>query len=71
VIAAAANAGYTAAAALPGRLESRDPLDWPRVGVYHRDDDFRFRLKVSPTVHRVRRSRAWNVVGSLRRPAGP
>jgi peptidoglycan/xylan/chitin deacetylase (PgdA/CDA1 family) len=65
VIAATAEAGYTAAASLPRRRGSRTPLDWPRVGVYHRDDDLRFRMKVSPAVRRLRSSRAWNAVESL------
>jgi peptidoglycan/xylan/chitin deacetylase (PgdA/CDA1 family) len=70
VVAAAAKIGYATAAALPRRLDSRDPLDWPRVGVYRHDDDFRFRLKVSRTLRRLRRSGAWDVVGSVRRLPG-
>jgi peptidoglycan/xylan/chitin deacetylase (PgdA/CDA1 family) len=66
VVAAAAKIGYAAAAALPRRLDSRDPLEWPRVGVYRVDDDFRFRLKVSPTLRRLRSSAAWDVVVSVR-----
>ena len=54
VIAATRAAGYHVAAALPKRHGSRDPLDWPRVGVYHRDDLRRFRLKVSPLLRRLR-----------------
>jgi peptidoglycan/xylan/chitin deacetylase (PgdA/CDA1 family) len=54
VIEAARAAGYEVAAALPKRHGSRDPLDWPRVGVYHVDDLRRFRLKVSPLVRRLR-----------------
>jgi peptidoglycan/xylan/chitin deacetylase (PgdA/CDA1 family) len=67
VVAATANAGYRAAAALPSRLHSTDPLAWPRVGIYHGDDDRRFRLKVSPTVARLRRSAAWSSLDRLRR----
>jgi peptidoglycan/xylan/chitin deacetylase (PgdA/CDA1 family) len=67
VVAAAAKAGYATAAALPRRLDSRDPLEWPRVGVYRVDDDLRFRLKVSPTLRRLRSSAAWDAVGSMRR----
>jgi peptidoglycan/xylan/chitin deacetylase (PgdA/CDA1 family) len=52
---AAAQAGYATAAALPRRLDSCDPLQWPRIGIYRVDDDLRFRLKVSPTVRRLRR----------------
>jgi peptidoglycan/xylan/chitin deacetylase (PgdA/CDA1 family) len=54
VIAAARAAGYELAAALPKRHGSTDHLDWPRVGVYHRDDLRRFRLKASPLLRRLR-----------------
>jgi peptidoglycan/xylan/chitin deacetylase (PgdA/CDA1 family) len=54
VIAAARAAGYELAAALPKRHGSTDHLDWPRVGVYNRDDLRRFRLKVSPLLRRLR-----------------
>lgn len=66
VVAAAASAGYRAAAALPTRLDSRDPLCWPRVGVYRVDDNLRFRLKVSPALLYLRRSRAWDWVARVR-----
>jgi peptidoglycan/xylan/chitin deacetylase (PgdA/CDA1 family) len=66
VVAAAAKIGYTTAAALPRRLDSGDPLEWPRVGVYRVDDDLRFRLKVSPMLRRLRSSAAWEVVGLVR-----
>jgi peptidoglycan/xylan/chitin deacetylase (PgdA/CDA1 family) len=59
VVAAAARAGYRAGAALPRRLDSRDPLCWPRVGIYQVDDGLRFRLKVSPALRALRRSAAW------------
>lgn len=55
-------AGYRAAAALPGTLRSRDPLRWPRIGVYHVDDERRFGLKISPLVERLRSSA---LVGAL------
>jgi peptidoglycan/xylan/chitin deacetylase (PgdA/CDA1 family) len=54
VIDATRAAGYELAAALPKRHGSRDPLDWPRVGVYHGDDLRRFKLKVSPLLRRLR-----------------
>jgi peptidoglycan/xylan/chitin deacetylase (PgdA/CDA1 family) len=54
VLAATRAAGYEVAAALPKRHGSRDPLDWPRVGVYNVDDLRRFKLKVSPLVRRLR-----------------
>jgi peptidoglycan/xylan/chitin deacetylase (PgdA/CDA1 family) len=67
VVAAAARVGYSAAAALPRRLHSRDVLEWPRVGVYRVDDDLRFRLKVSPAIRRLRRSEAWERLAALGR----
>jgi len=76
VAAAAGAAGYAAAGTLPrGRLHRPEPLLWPRVGVYHGDDERRFRLKVSTTVRRLRASAAWSVAERLRRspraPTGP
>jgi peptidoglycan/xylan/chitin deacetylase (PgdA/CDA1 family) len=55
-------AGYSAAAALPERLNGADVMRWPRVGIYHTDDELRFRLKVSPFMRRVRASRAWSAL---------
>ena len=66
VRAGTARAGYTAAAALPRRLHSRDALDWPRIGVYRADGDFRFRLKVSRPLIALRRSVAWDALDRLR-----
>jgi peptidoglycan/xylan/chitin deacetylase (PgdA/CDA1 family) len=62
VVDAARRAGYAAAAALPHRLESCDPLEWPRIGVYRVDDGMRFRLKASPTVIRARALPLWSVL---------
>lgn len=56
VVAATAAAGYATAAALPARLHRPDPLEWPRVGVYHPDSLRRFRVKVSPAVRRLRQA---------------
>jgi peptidoglycan/xylan/chitin deacetylase (PgdA/CDA1 family) len=69
VVAASARAGYTTAAALPSGLGARDPLDWPRIGVYRGDDERRFRVKVSPTVRRLRSSALWRLVDSARTAA--
>ena len=55
---AARRAGYRAGGTLPKRLRARDPLRWPRVGVYHVDDLRRFKAKVSPLVRRLRALRA-------------
>ena len=59
IVAAARDAGYTAAATLSVRLPQGEPLRWPRVGIYHRDDMNRFRAKISPAVRRLRATRAW------------
>lgn len=69
VVTATAGAGYLTAATLPSRQHESEALQWPRVGVYHRDDDARFRLKVSPSIARLRRSAIWDSLDSLRRLA--
>ena len=56
VAAAAADAGYTAAGALPANLRRGTPLTWPRLGIYHADTLPRFRVKVSPAVRRLRQA---------------
>ena len=60
VVAAAGEAGYSAAAGLPARLHRPDPLSWPRVGIYHDHGDRRFRREVSRAARALRAS-----------PAGP
>lgn len=62
----ARRAGYRAGGTLPKRLGTTDPLRWPRVGVYHRDDLRRFRAKASPVARRLRASPAWSAADSLR-----
>lgn len=54
VVAAASQAGYTAAAALPAPLTRTRALAWPRIGVYHDDGLLRFRLKVSRPLRQAR-----------------
>jgi peptidoglycan/xylan/chitin deacetylase (PgdA/CDA1 family) len=61
VVAAARQAGYSAAATLDATLAPRDPLRWPRVGVYNGEPDWRFRLKTAPLARRAKLAR-------LRRP---
>ena len=56
---AAGAAGYTAAAALSSSLRNDGAHRWPRVGIYHDDQMWRFRLKVDRTVRRIRASRMW------------
>jgi len=53
---AAAEAGYEVGATLA--LNPPRPLAWPRVGVYNLDAGWRFRLKVSPILRRLRSSRS-------------
>jgi peptidoglycan/xylan/chitin deacetylase (PgdA/CDA1 family) len=59
VVEAARAAGYTAAGTLPGRLARAQRLAWPRIGIYHVDDERRFRLKASPAVRWLRGTRLW------------
>jgi peptidoglycan/xylan/chitin deacetylase (PgdA/CDA1 family) len=59
VAAAAGRAGYSAAGTLPARLRHGGPLEWPRVGIYHGDDDRRFRLKASRALRLVRATPLW------------
>jgi peptidoglycan/xylan/chitin deacetylase (PgdA/CDA1 family) len=59
VVKAAAAAGYAAAGTLPARLHGERALAWPRVGIYHGDDERRFRMKVSRVMRRLRGSRLW------------
>jgi peptidoglycan/xylan/chitin deacetylase (PgdA/CDA1 family) len=61
VVGATEEAGYSAAATLPASLEPATPLRWPRVGIYRDDDSFRFRLKTSPFVLRLRAGRELRV----------
>lgn len=67
VIRATRDAGYSAAAALPDRLGATDPLDWPRVGIFHGDDLRRFKLKVWPLGRRLRGSLLWGAAMARRR----
>ena len=59
VVAATGRAGYAAACTLPARFPPPRALAWPRVGVYHADDDRRYRMKVSRVLRRLRGSRLW------------
>jgi peptidoglycan/xylan/chitin deacetylase (PgdA/CDA1 family) len=70
VVAAAAAAGYSAAATLPSGNPAPSPLSWPRIGIYDVDGQWSFHAKVSPTVRRLRRSRAWAPLMRALRPAG-
>jgi peptidoglycan/xylan/chitin deacetylase (PgdA/CDA1 family) len=59
VVEAAGAAGYAAAGTLPARLHKARPLAWPRVGIYHADDERRFRMKVSRVMRLLRGSPLW------------
>ena len=65
VRAAAQSAGYLAAVGM--RPGVGDPFCWPRVGVYSGDQPWRFRLKTSSSVRRIRSSRLGQVLESPRR----
>ncbi|MBV9213965.1 MAG: polysaccharide deacetylase family protein [Actinobacteria bacterium] len=67
VVEAAGRAGYRFAVTLPRGLHAPRPLHWPRVGVYHADSEWRFRLKVSPAIRSLRGSPAWAGIDGLRR----
>jgi peptidoglycan/xylan/chitin deacetylase (PgdA/CDA1 family) len=66
VTAATEQAGYRAAGTLSSRFNTGLALEWPRVGVYNRDTERRFRVKVSPTIRRVRSTRLWDVANEAR-----
>lgn len=53
VVAAARAGGYEFAAALSSIPSRREPLTWPRIGIYRRDSLSRFKVKVSPTTRRT------------------
>ena len=65
VIDEAKQAGYSAAAMLSDRLERTSRFECPRIGVYQVDGRRAFRIKVSPAVRRLRRSRAWLPIAKL------
>jgi peptidoglycan/xylan/chitin deacetylase (PgdA/CDA1 family) len=55
----AASVGYVAGGRLSSSLAQSSPLRWPRVGVYHRDDRWRFALKANSAMRRARATRLW------------
>jgi peptidoglycan/xylan/chitin deacetylase (PgdA/CDA1 family) len=67
VAAAALAAGYVAGAAEdPLRGAPRTALHCSRVSVYRKDASWRFRLKISPAVRRIRGTGIWDAVDRLR-----
>jgi peptidoglycan/xylan/chitin deacetylase (PgdA/CDA1 family) len=59
---AARRTGYDVGAALSSRLQRLGPHRQPRVGIYHADVGWRFRLKASRSIRELQASR----IGSLR-----
>lgn len=57
VVAHTRDAGYEVAAGLPAQPGGRDPMDWPRIGIYRRDSLRRFQVKCAPTTRRLRATR--------------
>lgn len=66
VMAAAADAGFAYGATLKASIREPRPLYWPRVGIYHGDRAWRWRLKLSPWVARIRMSRLGDAVDRVR-----
>ncbi len=64
---AAGSAGYETACTLRAFELRRNPLVWPRVGVYRGDSLERFRLKVSPLARRLKLSALRHPIAALRR----
>lgn len=68
VIRFARAAGYTAAATLLGGISALSPMTIPRIGIYRGEGMGIFRLKVSPSVRRLRaRTPGWSVVTAVSR----
>jgi peptidoglycan/xylan/chitin deacetylase (PgdA/CDA1 family) len=55
----AAEAGFDVGASLTRSLAPGGPLRWPRVGIYHGDRFWRFRLKANVGMRQVRATRFW------------
>jgi peptidoglycan/xylan/chitin deacetylase (PgdA/CDA1 family) len=69
---AVADAGYSCAAELPGSFRTpSESLRWPRVGLYHRDAPWRFRLKTAGFTRSLRSTAAWAVLDRTRHMRGP
>jgi peptidoglycan/xylan/chitin deacetylase (PgdA/CDA1 family) len=56
VVDATRRAGYVAAGTIPRVLARPESLMWPRTPIFHDDDFTRFKMKVSPTIRRLRTS---------------
>ena len=64
---AAGAAGYETACTLRAWELRRNPLFWPRVGIYRDDSLERFRVKVSPLARRLKLSGLRHPIGTIRR----
>jgi peptidoglycan/xylan/chitin deacetylase (PgdA/CDA1 family) len=69
VVEAARDAGYTTGCTVPDQLNERDPLRWPRIGIYRVDTTLTFNAKVSPSLRHLRRSSVWPPVARAIRQA--
>jgi peptidoglycan/xylan/chitin deacetylase (PgdA/CDA1 family) len=56
---AALRAGYRLGARLSSDLGDQGAIAFPRMGIYHEDDWWRFRLKVSWSMRRLRATAMW------------
>jgi peptidoglycan/xylan/chitin deacetylase (PgdA/CDA1 family) len=66
VVKAASETGYRIAFTVPERLNVRDALRWPRIGIYHAEGEISFRAKISPGMRALRRTRASSCLRSIR-----
>lgn len=66
VVRFARSTGYTAAATLLGEISAHSPMTVPRIAIYRAEGMGIFRLKVSPTVRRLRaRVPGWSLVTAV------
>jgi len=69
---AVGNAGYSFAAELPGNFRGPSAaLRCPRIGLYHRDAPWRFRLKTAGLTRALRGTAAWDVLDRTRHARDP
>ena len=67
VVEFARSAGYRIGCTLPDRFTVPSALAWPRVGIYESDGTVAFRLKTSPGILHLRRTRAWDALSRAQR----
>ena len=66
VVRAAREAGYVGGGAMAGRVEEAGALEWPRVPIFLRDDERRYRLKVARPMRWLRSTALWRARLRLR-----